>query len=85
MVWQRSSEVTETAHIGHIVTERSATGWLMLILGVLGAVVAVALIVMLLVSNADFDTGPPKQPPASGSCEPFCGAVPPQPAPAPAP
>ncbi|MGN2636106.1 hypothetical protein ACTD5D_07905 [Nocardia takedensis] len=54
---------------------------MMLILGVLGAVVAIAIVVLVLVSNADFDTGEPKAPPASGTCEPFCAAADPQPAP----
>ncbi|MBH0775887.1 hypothetical protein [Nocardia bovistercoris] len=79
MFWQRSSEVAETAHVGIIVSERSAPDWMMVISVVFGAVIAVALIVLLLVSNADFDTGPPKAPPPSGTCEPFCGAA--QPAP----
>lgn len=81
MVWRQTSEVTETAHIGHIVTEHSAPNWMMLILGVLGTVVAIAIVVLVLVSNADFDTGEPKAPPASGTCEPFCAAADPQPAP----
>lgn len=79
MVWQRSSEVAETAHVGIIISERSAPSWLMVILGVFGVVVTVALVVLLLVSNADFDSGPPKPPPPSGSCEPFCGAAEPAP------
>lgn len=79
MIWHRSSEVIETAHVGHVVTERSAPSWLMLILGVFGLVVAAAVIVLVLVSNADFDTGPPKAPPASGTCEPFCTVPPPAP------
>ncbi len=77
MIWQRSSEFTETtAHLGHIATERSTPSWLTSIFGVSLLIVAAAVIVLLLVSNADFDTGPPKAPPASGSCEPFCTLAP---------
>ncbi|MEV0295252.1 hypothetical protein [Nocardia sp. NPDC050710] len=81
MVWERGSEIIEGAHIGHIVTERRAHSWLLLIFGTFGFMLLVAMIVLLLVSNADFDTGPTEAPPTSGTCAPFCTADIPSPAP----
>jgi hypothetical protein len=69
----RGYELFEIGHIGHIVVEQRSS-WLRPALFFFGLVIALAVIVMVVVSNADFDTGPAKVTPTQGSCEPFCTA-----------
>lgn len=38
------------------------------------AVFFLSILVMVLVSNADFGDGPPTAPPTSDTCQPFCSA-----------
>ncbi|GAB2642816.1 hypothetical protein [Nocardia goodfellowii] len=72
MTWQRGSEFVEGVHVGHIATDKTIPYWVMMLLAVVGFIVAGAVIVLVLVSNADFDTGPTKAPPPPGNCAPFC-------------
>ncbi|WP_378733730.1 hypothetical protein [Nocardia brasiliensis] len=76
----RGYELFEIGHVGHVVVEHR-TSWLRPTLFFFGLVILAAVIVMVLVSNADFDTGPAKVTPTPGSCEPFCTAPPAPPAP----
>ncbi|MEU8898547.1 hypothetical protein [Nocardia sp. NPDC048505] len=80
MTWQSGSEFVEGVHVAQIATEKTVPYWLMMVLTVVGLMVAAAVIVLVLVSNADFDTGPTKAPPPPGTCAPFCTepAAPPQ-------
>ncbi|MBF6339406.1 hypothetical protein IU450_26440 [Nocardia abscessus] len=61
----------EMAAMGDVVTERR-TSWLRPTMLALLLVILGAVLVMVVVSNTDFDTGPEKTPPPPGSCEPFC-------------
>ncbi|WP_157106721.1 hypothetical protein [Nocardia arthritidis] len=61
----------EVAVMGDVVTERR-TSWLRPTLLALLFVILGAVLVMVVVSNTDFDTGPEKTTPPPGPCEPFC-------------
>jgi hypothetical protein len=61
----------EVAAMGDVVTERR-TSWLRPTLLALLFVILGAVLVMVVVSNTDFDTGPEKTTPPPGPCEPFC-------------
>ncbi|MFG3620897.1 hypothetical protein [Nocardia sp. NPDC047654] len=61
----------EVAVMGDVVTERR-TSWLRPTLFALLFVILGAVLVMVVVSNTDFDTGPEKTTPPPGPCEPFC-------------
>ncbi|MFF7940173.1 hypothetical protein [Nocardia gamkensis] len=61
----------EVAVMGDVVTERR-TSWLRPTLLALLLVILGAVLVMVVVSNTDFDTGPEKTTPPPGPCEPFC-------------
>ncbi|WP_405161084.1 hypothetical protein OG203_32625 [Nocardia sp. NBC_01499] len=73
-------ELFELGHIGHTVMEHRAN-WLRPVLFFLGLTIVVAVIAMVVVSNANFHSDPAKVPPTHGSCEPFCTAPPAPPAP----
>ncbi|MFI6040546.1 hypothetical protein ACIA8C_02865 [Nocardia sp. NPDC051321] len=76
----RGHELFEIGHIGHTIFE-TRSSWLRPALLFFGLIIAAAVIAMVVVSNADFDTGPAKVTPTHGSCEPFCTAPPAPPAP----
>ncbi|QIS06000.1 hypothetical protein F5X71_30120 [Nocardia brasiliensis] len=69
----RGYEYFEGGHVGHVVTERRSS-WLRPTLLIFGFVIVAAILVMVVVSNADFDTGPTKVTPPPGPCAPFCTA-----------
>ncbi|QBS41140.1 hypothetical protein [Nocardia sp. CS682] len=71
----RGYELFEIGHVGHVVVEHRSS-WLRPTLFLLGLVIVAAIVVMLVVSNTDFDTGPAKFTPTPGPCEPFCTAPP---------
>ncbi|MFI5719445.1 hypothetical protein [Nocardia sp. NPDC051750] len=55
-----------------VVKERPMRTWIWPTLLIFGLVVGVALLVMVVVSTADFDTGPARVTPTPGPCQPFC-------------
>ncbi|WP_040790429.1 hypothetical protein [Nocardia paucivorans] len=55
-----------------VVEEKPMRTWLWLTMLIIAFVIGLAVVVMVLVSNADFDTGPAKTTPTQGPCEPFC-------------
>ncbi|NKY58840.1 hypothetical protein HGA15_22380 [Nocardia flavorosea] len=55
-----------------IVREKPLRTWLWPTLLVFGFVVGVALVVMMMVSSADFGDEPARVTPTPGSCHPFC-------------
>lgn len=55
-----------------VVEEKPMRTWLWPTMLILASIIGIGIIVMVLVSNADFDTGPAKVTPTPGSCEPFC-------------
>ncbi|MBF6327306.1 hypothetical protein [Nocardia transvalensis] len=62
--------------------ERMPPGWLVPALLVLALILSTALVVMVLISGADFHDQPSRVPkPTPGACEPFCTATTPQPVP----
>ncbi|WP_280445013.1 hypothetical protein [Nocardia brasiliensis] len=69
----RGYEYFEIGHVGHVVTEHRSS-WLRPTLLIFGFVIVAAILVMVVVSNTDFDTGPTKVTPPPGPCEPFCTA-----------
>lgn len=64
-----------------VVRERPLRTWLWPTLLVFGFVIGVALVVMVLVSSADFDEEPARVTPTPGACAPFCTNTPVPPAP----
>ncbi|PXX68835.1 hypothetical protein DFR70_102521 [Nocardia tenerifensis] len=69
----RGHELLEIGHIGHTVIE-TRSSWLRPTLIFFGLIIAFAVLAMVVVINADFDTGPAKITPTHGPCEPFCTA-----------
>ncbi|MBB5912469.1 hypothetical protein BJY24_001336 [Nocardia transvalensis] len=68
--------------LGHLVEHFLPSGWLFPAALVFGAVVVVALVVLLLVSGSDFDEHRAPATTTHGTCAPFCygtSAVPTQP------
>lgn len=55
-----------------VVQERPMRTWLWPTLLIFGFILGVALVVMLLVSSADFGDEPARVTPTPGSCHPFC-------------
>lgn len=55
-----------------VVREKPMRTWLWPTLLIFGLVIGVALVVMVLVSSADFSDQPARVTPTPGSCHPFC-------------
>ncbi|MCX4096037.1 hypothetical protein [Nocardia sp. alder85J] len=64
-----------------ILVEVAPRGWLVLAAVVLGGALFLALLVLLLVSGADFNSPANNPPIPKGSCYPFCTASPEPPPP----
>ncbi|WP_062993252.1 hypothetical protein [Nocardia anaemiae] len=81
MVWEHGSRILEIGHIGHLANEgRTRVGGCLLpALGFLIFIMMLAVVVLVWVSNTDFDTERTKVPLTPGPCEPFCTGAPPQP------
>ncbi|WP_330228687.1 hypothetical protein OHA40_21520 [Nocardia sp. NBC_00508] len=67
----RELDAIEMGVMGEVVTERR-TSWLRPTMLALALVLLGAVLVLIVVSNTDFDTGPAKVTPTPGPCEPFC-------------
>ncbi|WP_040782244.1 hypothetical protein [Nocardia pneumoniae] len=67
----RELDPIEMGALGHVVTERRSS-WLRPTMLALALVLLGAVLVLIVVSNTDFDTGPAKVTPTQGPCEPFC-------------
>ncbi|MET8777511.1 hypothetical protein AB0H49_12880 [Nocardia sp. NPDC050713] len=81
MTWERAEDIVHYGHVGHVVEEKGSLNWVVAGLGFFAAAILLVVLVLLVVSNADFDTGPAKVVPTTGPCEPFCTGTPPPPAP----
>ncbi|MEU7764513.1 hypothetical protein AB0B25_05245 [Nocardia sp. NPDC049190] len=71
----RELDAIEIGSMAEVVVERRSS-WLRPTIFALLFVILGAVLVLLVVSNADFDTGPPKVTPTQGPCEPFCTQAP---------
>ncbi|MGO4616472.1 hypothetical protein AB4305_23800 [Nocardia sp. 2YAB30] len=67
----RELDAVEVVYLGDVVVERRSS-WLRPTIIAFLFVILGAVLVLLVVSNADFDSGPPKVTPTQGPCEPFC-------------